>query len=86
MSEYDHEPSIMRRTWPTMGCSAMGGGETCPTGIATRLGVGRFGVWIPAGTKSFLFSKISQIDSGVHPVTYAMGTGAFSRECTAAGA
>jgi hypothetical protein len=61
------------------GLQRHGGEKTCPISIVTRLVVGRFGIWIPAGAKGFLFSKISQTGSGAHPDTYAMGTGAFSK-------
>jgi hypothetical protein len=74
------------KTLAHYGLQRHGRKKTCQIGIVTRLGVGRLGVWIPAGAKGFLFSKINQTGSGAHLTAYAMGTGAFSRGCKAAGA
>lgn len=45
----------------------------------TRPQVGRSGVWIPVRTRDFLLLQTVQTGSGVHPSSYSMGTGVFSR-------
>jgi hypothetical protein len=56
-------------------------------GIATRYGLDDWGVGVrvPLGSRIFSFN-VFQTSSGVHPVSYPMGTGGFLPSSKAAGA